>query len=284
MFDAADILVDGSHCGGHGLVERLVIRLAREADEIPAGSANVSSVSVSRRAPFRRSSGRRHVSRSDGGPADYLTGVERDIFGQKRAAGSERPPARNAAMDDRDRRAPVTLTRYAPVAQAKDRWCLNPSRVPILSIDSALASSTTAVQELAVTSLPGRYRLSVLNVFGAPFGCHDAQDRQHIFAREIEVALVAPGGAEQRAVCSPSARNWRRRQRQVSRRRTGAALQSRCRSPAFPPCSAAVVPPVLHCSIEGGACGLLAASVCAIGWSAAIATKLAPKMVSGRVE
>ena len=47
--------------------------------------------------------------------------------------------------------------------------------------------------------------------------------------------------------------------------------------------SAAVVPPCLQRSTNAAASGLAAAIACAIGWSAATATKLAPKIVSGRV-
>ena len=47
--------------------------------------------------------------------------------------------------------------------------------------------------------------------------------------------------------------------------------------------SAAVVPPLRHSSINACKSGALAASFCATGWSAAMATKLAPNIVSGRV-
>ena len=47
--------------------------------------------------------------------------------------------------------------------------------------------------------------------------------------------------------------------------------------------SAAVVPPRLHSSMNLAASQLVIATASASGWSGATATKLAPKIVSGRV-
>ncbi len=62
-------------------------------------------------------------------------------------------------------------------------------------------------------------------------------------------------------------------------------FDARCRSPASRRFRArpAVVPPRWHSSMNFAASQLVSATSCASGWSGAIATKLAPKIVSGRV-
>ena len=119
MLDPADILRDRQPRLGFDAVERPVARLAGEADEVPARiDEGVERVGLARARP-RRTSGRRHASTSGGGRADCPGRSKTDVFGQddRQLVARHRHRAASLAMDDRDRRAPITLARHAPVAQ-----------------------------------------------------------------------------------------------------------------------------------------------------------------------
>ena len=82
-------------------------------------STKVSSVSVSRTAPPGAGSGKPHASSSGGGRAGFrhfkVDIVRKDDRRAYRAAPE--PPA-GRAVNNRNRSSPITLARYAPVAQA----------------------------------------------------------------------------------------------------------------------------------------------------------------------
>ena len=129
VLDPADVLLDRQPLGDLGPVERLVGRLAGEAQEVPAELTKVSSVSVSRSRRAAAAAGSRRASRSDGARAGCPGSAKSTSSGRTTGSWSfgHRHHAAGGAVDERDRRAPVALARDAPVAQAPDGLALAPA-------------------------------------------------------------------------------------------------------------------------------------------------------------
>ena len=205
MLDPADILRDRQPCLGLGAVERLVRRLAGEADEVPARiDERVERVGLA----LRLAAALRAIDMlpaSDGGRAG-CPGLSKSTS-SGRTTGSwsrgHRHRAAAVAVDDRDRRAPIALARHAPVAQ------------PLLGRALAPAGGLGAADDFGDRLLGGqpveelgvdrdsRRSVSASPPIGsaATFAAwrDDALDRQLILLRELEVALVVAGNAENRA-------------------------------------------------------------------------------------
>ena len=102
-------------------------------------------------------------------------------------------------MDDRDRRAPVTLPRNAPVTQTILRLTVAPALGFGLGNDIGFCVvDRHAVQEMRINDLPraGISDITVEIALGQIAISNDTGNTQIIFAREIEVALVVRGTAE----------------------------------------------------------------------------------------
>src|SRR4051794_36510935 len=100
------------------------------------------------------------------------------------------------AMDDRDRRAPITLARYAPVSQSIGRGALAPSR--LLGAPDHFGSGLFARQSIEKSGVYG-YAVGILGLAADRFGRQisarrdDALDRQMILLRKFEIALIMAG-------------------------------------------------------------------------------------------
>ncbi len=128
MLDPADILRDREPLLGLLTVERPVARLAGEANEIPGGiDEGVERVGLARRCAAAARAVDMLPRRM---PIERIAGnVEADVLGQddRQLVARNRHRAAALAMHDRDRRAPVTLARHAPVAQAPGGRALAPA-------------------------------------------------------------------------------------------------------------------------------------------------------------
>src|SRR5678815_121661 len=116
MLDPADILVDRQPLFRVRFVERLVDRLTCEADEVPAGiHERVESVGLAKgRASALRATRASPILSPVERIARHVEGDVRRQDHRKLLARDRDWPAL-LAVDHRDRRAPVTLARDAPV-------------------------------------------------------------------------------------------------------------------------------------------------------------------------
>ena len=129
--------------------------------------------------------------------------IEGHVFGQdhRQLLLRHRHDAADLAVDDRDRRAPITLAAHPPIAQAILRHAFAPAfGLGPRNHGGAGVVGAHAVEEARVHHAAGAGIGLVMNggVFLA-LGSDDADHRQLIFAGEIQVALVMAGAAEQRA-------------------------------------------------------------------------------------
>ena len=199
MLDPADILADRQPALGLGAVERLIVRLAGEADEIPARiHEGIERVRLAQ----RRLAALGAVDMLPRRVAvERIAGdVETDILGQhdRQLVLRNRHNAAVGAMDERDRRAPVALAGDAPVAQAPHGRAFAPALGFGAADDFGLGLfHAHAVEEARVHQPPGAGIGLVLDrgLFLA-LRRDNALDRQHVLAREIEVALVVRRAAE----------------------------------------------------------------------------------------
>ena len=105
-------------------------------------------------------------------------------------------------MDEGDRRAPVPLARYAPVAQAPDGLApaaallFDPGDDFALGIFDRHPVEKVGIDEHALARL-GLAREELVGIFGA--GSDHARDRQAVLGREFEVALVVARHRHDRA-------------------------------------------------------------------------------------
>src|SRR5258706_10210638 len=117
MLDPADILRDRQPLLRHRPIERCAPRLAGEAYEIPGRiDERIECVGLT---PRCAAAGRAIDMFPARMPVERIAGnVEGHILGQyhRQLIAWHRHRATGLAMDDRDRRAPVALARYAPVA------------------------------------------------------------------------------------------------------------------------------------------------------------------------
>ena len=129
VLDTADILIHRQPCGDFGGIERPVRRLAGKAQEIPAGIDECIErvgLALRRAAAFRAGHvlpGRMALQRI----ARLLRNRHPRAVRPAIAILRHRHHTAGIAMDERNRRAPVSLARNAPVAQAPDRLALRPS-------------------------------------------------------------------------------------------------------------------------------------------------------------
>ena len=130
--------------------------------------------------------------------------VEADVLRQHHGelVARDRDDAARRTVDDRDRRAPVTLAADAPVAQTIDGGALAPA-VALGTVDHLALGvlDVHPVEEVRVHQRAGagvRLRPVERGRVLCPVG-DDAADRQAVFGRELEVAAVVRGDAEHRA-------------------------------------------------------------------------------------
>ena len=200
MLDPADILPDREPLLGLRSVERPILGLAGEADEIPAGiDERVERVGL---AP-RLAAATRAVDQS---PA--IVAVERvagkfeaDVLGEYHRQLVARDPDRAAcvAMDDRDRRAPITLARDAPVAQSILGLALAPaSGLSALDDFGRRVGAGHSVEEARIDrDARAGLGLDQRRCGTCCIGGDHAADRKLVFGREFIVADVVRGDPEQ---------------------------------------------------------------------------------------
>src|SRR3954464_2860285 len=128
MLDTADILADRKPALGLGAVERPILGLAGEADEVPGGiderveRVGLASTAAAARGAIHLRPGRVAVERIAGLiEADIVRKHHRKLVARHRHGSAA------VAMDDRDRSPPVTLARHAPVSQTPDDRPLAPA-------------------------------------------------------------------------------------------------------------------------------------------------------------
>ena len=202
MLDPANILPDRKPRLGLGAVERRILGLAREADEIPARiDKRVEGVSLT---PRLAAAGRAINQTPAVVPVERVAGqLERHICGQHHGQLVARNADRAAlvAMDDRDRRAPVTLAAHPPIAQAILGLALAPASSFGAADDlGAGGGAGQAIQKVAVDRDSARglcldHRCARARCVG---GDHTA-DRKLVFGGEFIVAQVVRGHPEQGA-------------------------------------------------------------------------------------
>ena len=203
MLDPADILIDRQPFFRCLAVEWLVLGLAGKADEIPARiDKGIERVGF---APCRFAASRAIDLAPRWMAVERVAGdVEADVLGQynRQLVVGHRHRAACVAVDDRDRRAPVTLTRNAPVAQAVLRLAVAPAFALRLGDDIGLSLiDRHAVQEMRVHDVAGAGvgDVAVEIAVGVFAVGHHARNAQIIFAGKIEIALVVCRTAENRA-------------------------------------------------------------------------------------
>ena len=157
VLDPADILADGQPLLGDAAVERLLLGLAGEADEVPGRvREGVERVGL---APRIRAAARASNVLPGRVPVERVAGhLERHVLGQhhRQLLARHRHDAANAAVDDRDRRAPITLAADAPVAQPVDGGALAPA-LALGAVDHRAlgVGDVHPVKEMRVADHPG---------------------------------------------------------------------------------------------------------------------------------
>ena len=210
VFDAADILVDVHPVGrilGHGRSRRVRRGKARV---IPRGiDERVHRVGFPPRLPAAFGAGRPRPCRV---PVQRVAGaVKADVARQQHRQlvlgfGNH---AAGVAMHHRDRATPIALARDAPVAQAEFRHALAPAcgfGMGDGGVDRGLAGLVGGAGKAAHighgVGLGGNKGLGRDQRVGLGLGharaAKGGADRQPVFRREIMVALVVGGAAEQR--------------------------------------------------------------------------------------
>ena len=129
--------------------------------------------------------------------------IEGHVFGQdhRQLLLRHRHDAADLAVDDRDRRAPITLAAHPPIAQTILRHAFAPAfGLGPRNHSGAGVVGAHAVEEARVHHAAGAGIGLVMNggVFLA-LGSDDADHRQLVFAGKIEVALIVTGATKQRA-------------------------------------------------------------------------------------
>ena len=203
MLDSADILFDRQPFRDLVPVERLVLGLTGEAQEIPGGiDEGVERVGLA------------NGLAAASGAIDMLPAfvpferiarrLEIDIIGQNdRQAGLGRGhDAARIAMNEGDRRPPIALARNAPIAQAPDGLALaatlllDPRDDFALGVLHAHSVEEVGIDDHALSVL----RLALERLVGLLRARRDdARDREIVFGGEFEVALVVAGHAHHRA-------------------------------------------------------------------------------------
>ena len=203
VLDAADIVLHRHPLGDFLRIEGLVGRLAGKAQEVPrAVHKRVERVGL---APRRCAAlGAVHVLPRRVAFERVAGDVEADILGQghRQLVLGHRHHAAGIAVDEGDRRPPVTLAADAPVAQAPHGAPLAPAAAFGPGDDLGLGGfDAHAIEEAGVDDHPvPRLGLALEGLVGAGgIGRDDAQDRQPVFGGEFEVALVMPRHAHHRA-------------------------------------------------------------------------------------
>ena len=203
VLDTANILVNRQPFFRSRTVKGLVMRLACKADEVPAGiDKRIERVGFAARllmtfGAVDLAPGRVTIERVAGD-------VKADVFGQfyRQLVIRHGDRATCLTMDDRDWRAPITLARNAPVAQAILRLALAPAfflglcdHISLRLIDGHPVHPVRIHDEAGVGVGDISFKMAVGQI---AIG-HDAGNGQMIFAREIKVALVMCRAAKDRA-------------------------------------------------------------------------------------
>ncbi|MNZ83004.1 hypothetical protein D3C78_1017200 [compost metagenome] len=146
-----------------------------------------------------------------GMPVQRVAGhIESHVVGQfdRQILFRNRHHAADFAMDDRDRATPVTLAGNAPVAQAEIDLALGLRRVAQHLSRELLHDRLKSVRRIHAVQEAGIDHHAIIGEGGVfdgeacgirTFRCDDGDDRQAVFAGEIQIALVAGGAAEDRA-------------------------------------------------------------------------------------
>ena len=206
VFDPADILLHRQPLRHFGGIKRLVGRLAGKAQEIPAGiDESVERIGLAPRglAALRAIDmlpGWMAVERVAGDGKVHILGqhYRQLILGHRNHAAAA---LFFWAMDEGDRRAPITLARHAPVAQAP----YSLSRAAPLGFDPADdfglgLGHAHAVEEIGIDAdAIARLGLGQRGISLNGAGGNHAGDRQAIFGGEFEIALVMPRHRHHRA-------------------------------------------------------------------------------------
>ena len=240
MLDAANILIDRQPVAGDGAVERAVAGLACETDEIPAGiDERVERVGLAGRGAAAGRAGDMLPARM--AVERVARHVEGHVLRQhhRQLVIRHRHGAAGRAVNDRDRRAPVTLARDAPVAKPPgDGAFAPPFRLGAgddrrLGVIDAHAVEKAGIDQDAIAAL----RFAFDRRGGEIGACgNHASDRQSVFGGELEIALVVARDAEDGA----GAIVHQDEVGDVDRQLPGgiervADRRGRCRSPSSPP-------------------------------------------------
>ena len=206
MLDAADVLVDG-HPVGRGLrVEGLVLAPRRGvAVEVPRrAEEGVYRVRLAARgASADGASGLIPVGtqRERVAAVSRHLDVERELDGELVLGDGDY--AAVVAVDHRYRRPPVALARNEPVAQAELHLALALSVLlePVGGLLDGLGRRKPVEEAGVAGDAVGGHRGGHSSSVGrfAVRGTDDCDDRDVVFAREVEVALVVRGDAHDRA-------------------------------------------------------------------------------------
>ncbi len=201
VLDPADILVDRQPLVGGRLVDRRRTVRVGEAREVPGRvHEGVERVSLALGLAATLGTGDeapgRMVQQWVAGP------VEGHVVGQhdRQLVGRGRNHTASLAVDDWDRRAPVALARDAPVAKAIDGGALALAHLLDLRDRRGLGLfDGQAVQEAGVEDLARAGEGFGADLERRGLGVrrqHNGQHGEGVLAREIEVALVVGGAAE----------------------------------------------------------------------------------------
>ena len=199
MFDTADILRHRHPPRQFRRVKRSILRLAGKAQKIPtAVDESIQRIGFTlRRVATLRAINvlPRRVARQG-----VAGGVKIHILGQSdgQVLLGHRNHTADLAMDEGDRRAPIALTRNAPITQPPHGLARTPAARFGARDDGGLGiRHRHAVQEIGVHQGAGAGvgLIALKHRRGVGAVCHNADHRQGIFAAEIKVALVMRGHA-----------------------------------------------------------------------------------------
>ncbi|MNU64278.1 hypothetical protein D3C71_535490 [compost metagenome] len=200
MLYAADILIDRQPAGGGGLVDRLVGLGIGKAGEVPAGiDEGVEGVGL---ATGFAAAGRAVDVLPGRVTVQRIAGhVEGHVLGQldRQLVGGDRHGTAGLAVDDGDGAAPVALAADAPVAQAVDG--LGFAGRSALDAGDGLGLGGFDVQTVQEVGMEdgagaGIGLSSHGEVVAGALGADDGDDRQAVFAGEVQVALVVGRAGE----------------------------------------------------------------------------------------
>ncbi len=209
VLDAANILIDRQPAIGDLWIGRLIFPGCGKAGEVPAGiDEGIHRVGFAPRIVTALRAGDMTPCRMTIERVAWH--IESDVIGQldRQVLLGNGNDAADFTMDDRDRAAPIALSRNAPVTQAEINLALGLRRIAQNLLRQLRYDGLESVRGLHAVEEAGIDHHAVIDIGGitngeacriAIFRHDDRNDGQTIFAGKVQVALVARRATEDRA-------------------------------------------------------------------------------------